>query len=119
MDGMVARLDILDQLRRGHIISELRRISGRVGRYEFHDEPVDIERPLGCGIGEGLIAAAAEIDPVILEDARGPGQSCGNSSDRLAGESGNIGKLTHGSLRLASRAVMDAIMVPIYALSIL
>ena len=51
--------------------------------------------PLGCGIGEGLIAAAAEIDPVILEDARGPGQGCGNSSDRLAGESGNIGKVTH------------------------
>jgi hypothetical protein len=86
---------MLDHLRRGHIISELRRISGRAGRYEFADELVDIERPLGCGIGEGLIAAAAEIDPVILEDARGPGQGCGNSSDRLAGESGNIGKLTH------------------------
>ena len=110
---MVARLDMLDQLRRGHIISELLRVSGRAGRCEFADERIDIERPLGCGIGEGLIAAAAEIDPVILEDARGPGHGCGNSSDRLAGESGNIGKLTHGYLRLASRIIMDDHVAPV------
>ena len=96
---MVAHLDMLDQLRRGHIISDLRCISDRAGHCEFADDRIDNERPLCCGIGEGLITVAAEIDPMVLEDAGGSRQVCGNSSDRLADESGNIAKLIHGSLR--------------------
>jgi hypothetical protein len=52
IDGVVTRLDMLDQLRRGHIISEPGRFSGRVGRCEFADQRIDIERPFGRGIDE-------------------------------------------------------------------
>jgi hypothetical protein len=103
----------------GHIIGELLRISGRAGHCEFADDRIDVDRPPGCGLSEGLIAAAAEIDPVILKDARGPGQGCGNSSDRLAGESENIGKLTHGFLHLASHAVTTVLSLLVSVLSIL